>query len=133
MITTTSTTTATATETVTETAEPQGAPRIEEVSVTSRGKARARKRLVLSAVASHPAGADLTYTWSFSDGKVREGADVVHRFKSKGEYRVVLTVTDGEQTSRVRLLVEVKKAAKKAKKSTGNGKGKKGKRSGSRR
>ena len=84
--------------------------------MTSRGKARAKKRLVFSAVASHPRGADLTYTWAFSDGKVREGADVVHRFTSKGEYRVVLTVSDGEQVTRVRLLVEVKKAAKKAKK-----------------
>jgi len=80
---------------------------------------------VFSAVASHPAGADLTYTWSFSDGRVRRGADVVHRFRSKGEYRVVLTVSDGEQTSRVRLLVEVKKAAKKSAKKSGKKNGKK--------
>ena len=63
-------------------------------------------------------GDALSYTWAFDGDTVREGRRANHRFGSKGTYRVFLTVTDGQETTTVRMLVEVKKAKK----------GKKGKR-----
>ena len=113
--TTTATATATATETVTETASPGNqAPVVTDVSVVPADgrKANAQERVLFSALAEDGDGDELTYSWSFSDGTVEEGAEVAHRFARKGVYRVVLTVTDGTDTTRLRLLVDVKKGQK---------------------
>lgn len=98
---------------MTETAAPGNrAPELREVTVDpSRGrKANARERLAFAAVAEDADGEDLTYSWAFGDGTLEEGASVTHRFRSKGVYKVVLTVTDGTETVRLRLLVDVKRA-----------------------
>ncbi len=57
------------------------------------------KPLLFSAMYStDPNGDDLTYAWDFGDGDLGTGVRTHHSYDELGDYRVVLTVSDGELT-----------------------------------
>jgi len=47
--------------------------------------------------ASDPDGDSLTYTWDFGDGATGSGQSASHTYDSAGDYRVTVTVSDGEE------------------------------------
>lgn len=57
------------------------------------------KPLLFSAMYStDPNGDDLTYSWDLGDGSLGSGVRAHHTYDELGDYRVVLTVSDGELT-----------------------------------
>lgn len=75
-----------------------------------RMKTRGKRRIKLDASqSSDPEGANLTYSWRFSDGKRRKGVTATRRFKGNGRYRVALTVRDPfGATSKIRKAIMVR-------------------------
>src|SRR3989338_5580482 len=49
----------------------------------------------------------ITYTWDFGDGQTFTGIDASHIYAQPGTYKVKLTATSGDQTSRDSLLASV--------------------------
>ncbi|WP_258104231.1 PKD domain-containing protein [Marinoscillum sp. MHG1-6] len=43
-------------------------------------------------------GDDLTYSWDFGDGTIKEGISVIHTYDKGGEFTVKLTVSDGTES-----------------------------------
>jgi len=44
---------------------------------------------------------ETTYNWDFGDGNKNEGVEVLHAFKTPGEYTVKLTINDGIESSEI--------------------------------
>ncbi|MDA1138544.1 MAG: PKD domain-containing protein [Planctomycetota bacterium] len=61
-----------------------------------------------------PDGDKLSYLWSFGDGKNEQGQKVTHRYGSSGQYNVMLTVDDGQQTRSVIEVVRIQTSEVKA-------------------
>jgi len=49
----------------------------------------------------------LSYSWDFGDGSNSVGIEVIHAFSDLGNYKVVLTVNDGKNTSTTEVNIEV--------------------------
>lgn len=60
-----------------------------------------------SVVASDPEGRDVVYTWEFGDGSDASGRVVHHAYGSAGNYTVAVTVSDGQESTRVTGVVTV--------------------------
>jgi endoglucanase len=56
---------------------------------------------------SDPDGDTLTYSWNFDDSMAAAGVTVSHTFNSKGDYRVTMTVDDGEYTDEASIEIKV--------------------------
>lgn len=54
-----------------------------------------------------PDNDELNYTWDFGDGTIAHGVLVEHSYSSEGKYAVVLTVSDGEFTDKIKAMVKV--------------------------
>jgi Peptidase family M28/PKD domain len=62
-------------------------------AISDIGPLQAGHSLTLDASASYdPAGAGLTYTWSFGDGVTASGVSVTHTYATPGSYQLTLTV-----------------------------------------
>lgn len=89
----------------------------------SKLKPKTRESVAFSATATGAAGQKLTYTWNFNDGTTATGAEVTHRFKKDGYYRVLVSVRGaGEPASSSTVLkINVGKLAKSDKQREGGG------------
>lgn len=76
-----------------------------------------------NATATGAAGQKLTIKWNFNDGTTGDGEAVAHKFKKRGYYRVLVTVSgEGDSTSNSTVLkIQVGKAAKSKKQREGGG------------
>jgi hypothetical protein len=46
------------------------------------------------------------FSWSFGDGSIQDGQDILHNYKYPGEYVVVLNISSGEYSASDRILVK---------------------------
>lgn len=70
----------------------EGATLVEVAIIASVEQARPGQAVPLLARSGRE---DATYTWDFGDGTSAVGAEVEHRFRRAGRYRVTVTVSDG--------------------------------------
>lgn len=89
----------------------------------SKSTAKAGQSLKFSAQATGAAGQKLIFTWNFNDGKTAQGAEVSHKFKKRGYYRVLVSVRGEGESSSVSTVVTVQvgKAEKSKQKREGGG------------
>ena len=66
-----------------------------------------RNVLFNASASSAPSDQPITYTWDFGDGQTFTGIDASHIYAQPGTYKVKLTATSGDQTSRDSLLASV--------------------------
>ncbi len=112
--TTTATATATATQTVT--AGPGNrAPEISKIAakpLEGQGKARAKSPIRFRVKASDADGDPLSYKWTFGDGNKARGKKVINHYDFRGQYRVVLLVSDGVEQVKTRFVIKIGKPKK---------------------
>lgn len=65
-------------------------------------------RETFSVVATDPEGRDVVYSWDFGDGSDAQGRVVQHAYGAAGNYTVAVTVSDGQETTRVASVVTVR-------------------------
>ncbi len=56
---------------------------------------------------SDPDSDEISFSWDFGDGKNGQGINPVHSYKTAGEFKVILTVSDGDLSSADYLIVKV--------------------------
>lgn len=95
--------------TVEETVEeivPEIVPLIAEAGA-DKNVAVGRNVLFNASASSGPTDQPITYTWDFGDGQTFTGIDASHIYAQPGTYKIKLTATSADQTSRDSLLVSV--------------------------
>ena len=56
---------------------------------------------------SDPDSDEISFSWNFGDGKNKQGINPIHSYKTAGEFKVILTVSDGDLSSTDSLIVKV--------------------------
>ncbi len=74
-------------------------PVIDQVSGTPTSSPAAPATVEFQSDASDPEGQALTYTWDFGDGAQSTAANPVHTYSANGTYQVLLSVSDGSNTT----------------------------------
>jgi len=87
------------------------APQLISAPVLSPLPGRAGEGMTFSAAATDADGDPISYLWAFGDGLTAVGQSVSHTYVTPGSYLVLLTLTDGTQTSSIVLQITITAAA----------------------
>ncbi|MBJ7355015.1 MAG: PKD domain-containing protein [Thermoleophilaceae bacterium] len=73
----------------------------------SKSKASVGESIKFTASAIGAAGQELVYSWVFNDGSTGTGANVSHRFKKRGYYRVLVAVKGAGETTSTSMVLKI--------------------------